>query len=860
MFLLCPERKEKGMKAIRLKTEYLYEPCGLGIKKPRLLWNCTGGSVQTAYEISCSVNGTVYTSGKVQSSDMFHDFRETELQSRDSVIWKVRLWDENGRDGGWSETASFEMGLLEEKDWKAVWISGDYKAKKKNHYPIDCFRKTFECHDMVKARAYVAACGIYDIRINGKRITDTVLNSGATDFRKRVQAQTYDVTPCLNDGENVIEAELAGGWFKSYVLSSGAALKNNYNPKLIFQLEMESSNGEKQEVLSNSTWAWCNNGPVRFAENKAGEVIDASMTADYSGNARETTHAVARIPSDNVSMKRHEVFVPELIVTKQGKRVLDFGQNIAGFLRFDINGHKGDRMTCLFGELMENGEFTQRNIDPDKSHAAPFQKLEYIFREGANHYETRFAIFGFQYVLVDTDLEIDPEDFRAIAVYSDLENTLKFSCDNELLNRFAECTRWSAKNNSADLPTDCPTRERVGWTGDAQIFCNTASYLFDYAAFGRKYIRDIIDSQHVNGSYTQSAPRCSMAKFMDILDASAGWADAGILIPYRLWKKYGDERFIRESYSSMKRYGEFLIRKCGRKRLFDRRPDISRDAQKYVVATGLSYGEWLEPTDLVPFDVKDVGKPHIEENTAYVAYSLRLLSEMAEHLGYGKDAERFRKYEKGCTEAYRELVRLPQHSLDTDRQAKLVRPLYMGLLDEETEQKAEQRLIQALEHYGWRVGTGFLSTPFLLPVLEKINAEYAYKLLENTRIPGWLAMPANGATTIWEKWEGNTEENPESLDHYSKGAVLEWVFSGMCGIRVVGNNRFHIEPVWGGKIREASLKYLSVYGKVESSWKRVNGDVICSFVIPANTVAEVVLNRETHILQAGSYSFTVKDN
>lgn len=587
-------------------------------------------------------------------------------------------------------------------------------------------------------------------------------------------------------------------------------------------------------------------------------MVDARMEPGYGGKARRAAHPVPRVASDNVAMQECERLRPTLVRTPSGKTVLDFGQNIAGFLGFDLEAKSGDKLTLYMGEWLERGEFTQRNIDPNKK-GRPFQKIEYICKEGRNRYKTRFAIFGFQYVLVETDLAVRPEEFEAIAVWSKMEDALEFHSDHELLNQLVECTRWSARNNSADVPTDCPTRERVGWSGDAQIFYNTAAYLFDYAAFGRKYVRDLRDAQHGNGSYTQAAPRCAMAGYMDILDSSAGWADAGVLIPYRMWKRYGDERILREHYESMKHYGSFLIGKCGKKRWLDKKINVSAKAAKYLVATGLSYGEWLEPKEAVEFSVNDIAKPHVEENTAYTAYVLKHLAEIARYLGHEEDAKRFHKYEKGCTLAYRELVALPEFSLDTDRQAKLVRPLYMNLLDEKTRAWAKERLVAALDAFGWRVGTGFLSTPFLLFVLQEIDAEKAYRLLENKRLPGWLAMPKNGATTIWENWEGTCEENPVSLDHYSKGAVCEWIFSELCGVHVAGENRFLIKPCVGGSLGFAALRYQSIYGEVYSGWRRENGTCTYTVKVPANTTAKLVLPDGERELRAGEHVFVISE-
>ena len=851
------------MIATDLRTEYLKNPLGLGTAAPRLYWRCAGDISQTAYEIRGEVDGVPFDSGKIESASMTHIPLPAQLSSRSSVQWQVRLWNETDTPGAWSTMAYFEMGLLNPADWQAKWITAAVQPKKNEDAPVDCFRRIFTCTKPTKARLYATACGIYELHLNGKRIGNALLTPGATDVNKRVQYQTYDVTELLRDGENVLTAELAPGWLYSHKQAGNIDYTFGKERKLLIQLEIVEQTGTFKTIVTDSDWDWSNDGPVTFADNKGGEVIDAEKTPSYSQKAKVTSHKVVPSASDNVLMQEQECFPAKMIHTLAGKTVLDFGQNIAGIVEFTLTAKAGQTVTLSMGEFLQNGEFTQDNVNPkmvgSKGSVDPFQKIVYRCREGENHYKTRFAIFGFQYVLVETDVPFSAEDFTAIAVYSDMEDCLKFDSSHELLNRFVECTRWSGKNNSADVPTDCPQRERAGWTGDAQIFYNTACYFFDYAAFGRKYIRDMMDAQWEDGSFTQMAPRPNMGFYMRMLDGSVGWADAGVYIPYRMWKMYGDERIIAENFDAMAKYAEFMLSRCGKAKLCAKKPAISKTNLKYLVMSGMSYGEWIEPKELVEFDVKEIAKPHIEESTAYTAWTMRCMAEIAEHLGKTAQARRWREYEQGCTRAYRELVALPEYSLDTNRQAKLVRPLYLQLLDAKQTVYAQERLLKALDFFHWRVGTGFLSTPFILFVLEKINPAYAYKLLENEEIPGWLSMPKNGATTIWESWEGVKAETVESLNHYSKGAVCEWVFSRMCGVRICGENKFEIAPLPGGSLTYAALEWKTLYGTVVSRWQRTDEATTYHIEIPANTHAHLTLPGIEQELDAGSYDFAVEN-
>ena len=851
------------MKAINLKTEYLINPIGMDIRHPRLIWNCEGGTKQTAYRIVAKTDGQiVWDSGKV-SSDRMHADYPNHLASRQRVEWNVTLWDETDREGEPSETAFFETGLLSASDFRAKWISGNYRVNKKKRYPVDCFKKEFSAHNVAKARLYITACGLYEALVNGKRVGNFVLAPGHTDYTKRIQLQTYDITELLENGENVITVELADGWYRG---SCGAwGLRNQYGTqtKLYAQLEITDKSGNKAVIGTDKTWAWSNDGAIRFADNKDGEIIEAWREPSYGGFANETKCDVTPVSSNNVPVTEHERFsVQKVITTPGGAKVLDFGQNIAGYIVFSVNAKKGQKIKLRFGEMFdENGEFTQKNFqcaNKKRTRVTPRQQIEYYCKGGLNEYKTKFAIFGFQYVLIESDVEWKPEDFTAVAVYSDMEETLSFDSSNELLNRLVEATRWSAKNNHADVPTDCPTRERHGWTGDAQIFCNTASYLFNFAPFARKYVSDMIDGQRKNGKFRQITPKGGIDFYMDFMDGSAGWSDAGVLIPYRIYKRYGDQKILENSYDAMKKYADFKIKTLGKWYPTAIKTGIDRNYKKYISNYGQSYGEWAEPTEVHITGFRDFACPHPEETTAYIVYMLETMAEIAGVLGKQDDKKRFSEYAEKAKTGYGKLIECPEFTLDTDRQAKLVRPLYMGLLDEKQTEFAKKRLITALERYDWRLGTGFLSTPFILYVLEKIDVEYAYRLLENEQMPGWLFMPKMNANTIWESWEGTQAQGGiASLDHYSKGAVLEWVVSEMCGIQVSGENEFTIAPKAGGHFTFAKCEYQSVYGKVKSDWRRENGKTVYTISVPANTTAKVILPDGEKTLTAGEYEFTV---
>ena len=844
------------MRATHLQVEYLTEPLGLGNPKPRFYWNCEGGMTQTAYQIICTRAGKiVWDSGKVESSSMTHiAYDGLDLHSRDIVAWSVQLWDENGEPGEKSESR-FELGLLEESDWTAKWISGDYKPDPKRRYPADCFKKDFPAKDVVKARLYATARGVYDVTVNGRRIEDFILAPGSTDYRKRIQVQTYDVTEYIKE-KNTIELRLADGWFRGSVAAYGVTNVFGIQTSILAQLELTHADGTVETITTDESWAWSNDGPIRFADLKDGEVYNAAMLPSYGGKARVVTapKGVTLCASDNVAVMEHERFTPSLLPGK----VLDFGQNIAGYLSFRIKGKKGQRIRIVCTELYDAKEQTViRNAAETKPAAGwtqqklikklmtqkvsgasvetPLQEILFTCSGGEDLYKTSFAVFGFRYAQIIGDVEIDPADFTAIAVYSDLEQTGDFSCSDERVNQLVKNTRWSMKGNFLDVPTDCPTRERLGWTGDAQVFFHTGAYFMNTAPFFRKWLLDMEDGQYKNGLIPAVLPLNGVEMMYKATGSSVGWADAIYLVPYRYYQRFGDKELLRSCWPMMKKYADYLLKNREKDGHYEK---------------GVHLGEWLEPLE---FRDKAYGAKakHPEECTAYLYFTMTIMAEIASLLGEACD-----EYLKAAGEAKEAYAKYAE--LDTDRQAKLVRPLALELLDGEEKKKAQARLVKAVERFNYRVGTGFLSTPFLLGELTKAGAnENAYQVLLNPEKPGWLHEVLQGATTVWETWEGYTGKgNSGSLNHYSPGAVCQWLFDTCAGIREEGENHFVIAPVPGGVLTHAEANYRSLYGEVKSRWSKTENGIQYSITIPSNCTAEIRLaDGRTENVTAGKYQF-----
>ena len=843
------------MKAIRLRTDYLKEPLGLGNPKPRFYWNCEGGVKQTAYQIVAKVGDeTVWNSGKVQSSSMTHIcYAGRELKSRERVTWAIKLWDENDV-GGEVCSSWFELGLLNPSDWKAKWITGDYKPDRKWRCSVDCFRKIFSAKKKVaNARLYASARGVYDVIINGHRVEDFVLAPGMTDYRKRIQYQTYDVTSLLKEG-NTIELRLADGWFRGSSAAYGVTNVYGTQTSVIAQLEITYVDGSRETVCTNELWSWSNDGPIRFADPKDGEIVDSRMKPSYCARAvvADAPKNVPLIASGNVPVREKERFEAKQLPGN----VLDFGQNIAGYLEFTVRGKPGQVLKIRCGEILdENGNVDLSGIQESRpvkgwsqmglikklmtgtvdgeAVGTPLQEIVFTCSGGEDHYKTSFAVFGFRYVQIKTKVAIDPADFAAIAVYSDMEQTGDFTCSNELVNKLLQNTRWSMKGNYLDLPTDCPTRERLGWTGDAQIFFDTGAYLMDTAAFFRKWLIDMEDAQYKDGLLPAVLPYQGVEMMYKATGVSVGWADAVYLIPYRYYKRFGDKNMLERSWPMMKKYADYVMSHLGHS---DKKEAKANPYNAYTYEKGMHLGEWLEPAEFQEKISAGKQPKHPEEATAYLHLTMKTMAEIADILGKAEDKSVFLRIAVGSKKAYDHLI-VKAGLLDTDRQAKLVRPLALGLLDGDTKKQAQERLVKAVENFNYCVGTGFLSTVFLLPMLtEAGEVETAYKMLENTQKPSWLGEVVDGATTVWENWDGTASRN-----HYSPGAVCQWLFDTVAGIQVSGENSFRIVPVPGGALTYAKASYQSPYGVVESSWEKTCDGVKYMVTIPANTTAEVLL-------------------
>ena len=847
------------MKAVNLKTEHMENPLGIDVAKPYLSWTCQGGKRQSAYEIEAiSGKSTVWKSGKVYTNQM-HAIYGSVPKSRQNVIWKVRLWDEKEEAGEWSEPAVFEMGLLEESDFHAKWINPELECDPAVHKPASYLRTSFEADQVSDARLYITCHGLYEAYLNGERVGSFVLAPGTSSYDKSLAYQTYDVTPLIKKGKNEVMVILGDGWYRSCSGVDGDRNLYGEDVALYFQLEAEG----QVICISNENWTASQNGPLRENDMQQGETYDAMLEeiTEFHPVKTEAFGLKNLVCSNSLPIAERERFEGKIIQTPNGETVIDYGQNLAGYVEFTVWAHEGDKIVLTHGETLdENGNFTAENFQDRKRHkeGGPEQRVTYICKEGENHYKSRFTIWGFRYAKVETEIDLAEARFTSIAVYSDMEQTGTFECSDIYVNQLVQNSIWSQKSNFCDVPTDCPTRERAAWTGDMGVFAETGLFLEDCYPVIRKWLGECRLNQYEDGKVANIAPKNNKPSFFSgMLAGSVGWGDASIIVPYVMYKWTGDIRILEENYEMMQKWYQFLENRAKQKPLNPIKRLKKNPYRNYTIETGVDYGEWCEP------DVEStmaMRTPQEKVSTAYFAYSGKLLSEIAGILGKNVDEENYRQIAENAKKAFR-YIATEDGKINSVRQAEYVRAIAFDLLNQEEKAQAAAELDQLVINDGYHLNTGFLSTPSLCPILAEYGyLETAYKLLLQDTMPSWLYAVKKGATTIWETWDGIDENGKPkaSLNHYSYGAVCGWLFQGVCGIHLEGN-KITIRPMPYRLLQYAKASYRSPVGEIASGWKYEGDKLIFDVEIPPNTEAEVILPDEsTRILEPGKHKFSVK--
>ncbi len=853
----------------QLRCEYLENPIGIDVLAPRLSWQLKAAPdakniMQSAYRIQVALSTgdfdkkskLIWDSGKVDSSQSLHvAYKGRSAKSRERFYWRVKVWDNNGHESAWSETAFWEMGLLSEKEWTAKWIEPELEEDKKANNPAPMLRTEFKLKkNIVSARLYITSHGLYQAHFNGKLLSDHLFTPGWTSFNKRLQYQTYDVTSLLQKGKNAVGVHLGDGWYRGEF-----GWENNWNIygdhlALLFQLEVIYKNGKKEKIISNKSWK-SSTGPVRMSSLYDGEVYDANLEKgawtsstfnDQSwGSVREVDHSKRiLIAPQGVPVKRIETIKPKkMMLTPKGEKVIDMGQNMVGRIRFKLKGNKGDTITIYHAEVLDkDGNFYTENLRNAD------QKIQYIFKgEGIETYEPFFTFQGFQYIKIDGYKgEFSKDNFEGIVIHSDMESSGHFECSNPLINQLQSNIRWGQKGNFLDVPTDCPQRdERMGWTGDAQAFAPTACFNYNTAAFYTKWLGDFRMDQKENGSIPWVIP--------DVLrkGGAIGWADAATIIPWTMYEKYGDKKILEVQYENMTKWVDFLDSLAG---------------NNHLVQDGFHFGDWLffiHPSD---WNAKP-GHTDIDLlGTAFLAYSSELVAKSALILEKERDAKKYFDLRNATKAAFQNEFITNSGRLSSHSQTGYTLALAFDLFKPEHKEAAVNYLVQDITKRGFHLATGFLGTPHLNHVLsENGHLDIAYKLLLRKEYPSWLYPVTKGATTIWERWDGIKPDGSfqlvkmNSFNHYAYGAIGDWIYSTITGIKhdenAPGYKHIIIQPQPHKGLIYASAYYDSLYGRIASSWKLGEETISISITIPPNTKATVKLPQKDEFLDIGSGTY-----
>ena len=800
--------------------------------------------------------------------------------SRAHGHWRVRLWDEKDQPGPWKEM-SFETGLMT-TDWQGQWVDpepgsldipgndainllarSNWERKQAEkvaagkgsaepyqfHRPASYLKRTFTA-PAGNARLYITAKGLYVAWLNGKRVGDMVLAPGSFTGNKHLGAQTYDVTTFLKDGENELLVTLGDGWHRSTSGVNGDRNLFGDTLGLLFQLEVDGVPICVSDGLMQATQA----GPIRQNDMQQGEVYDARREGVLTGwhSVKTIANTLPITGMNTVPIRENEAFIGKQIQTPNGEKVLDFGQNIAGYVEMTLTAHEGQKVRLTCGETLDEcGNFTQENFQDRSRHqeGGTFQLLELICKEGVNHWKPSFTIMGFRYAKVETDADLADAVFTAHAIYSEMEVTGEFICGREDVNQLVQNSIWSQKGNFCDVPTDCPTRERAGWTGDMGIFIETGLTLMDCYPVVEKWLRECRMNQYPDGRMANIAPPNGRPSPMTpMLCMSAGWGDAAILVPYAMYQRTGDRRILADNYEMMQRWYLFLLGRA------QQTTPEQQDGEyaKYTVLNGMDYGEWCEP-GITPMQA--MMNPRKSVGTAYLAYSGHLLASIAEILSRTEDADKYREIAQKATKAYRAAF-TQDGIIQSERQCEYVRAIKFSLLGEEECKAAADTLARMVAENEYHLNTGFLSTPFLCDVLARYgHIDTAYKLLLQEDAPSWLYEVQKGATTMWETWTGIDKQGKphNSLNHYSYGAICDWLFGGVCGIRLT-EGKLSITPTPNKALEHAKAVYDSPAGRIESGWRYVDNKVEYEFTVPCNMTAAVNLPDGRHLtLQPGKH-------
>ena len=874
--ILAPVTLLAQLTVTGLRVEYLTNPLGIDVVQPRLSWRIASArrnTMQAAYQIQVAGSETslagranlLWDSGKVISdTSVFVEYRGPAAVSRTRYYWRVRVWDTNGSASPWSAAAFWETGLLQPADWTAQWIGPPPTAADSLPSPSPLLRRPFRVPDRVRsARLYVTSLGLYEVYLNGQRVGDELFTPGWTSYRRRLQYQTYDVTQLVRPGANVVGAMLGDGWYRGQLGFFGQ--RNLYGRRLGLraQLEIRYESGRAERIVSDTGWK-TTTGPVLTSDIYGGETYDARRELSGWASAPFDDHGwvpialvdpppAALVASLSPPVRRVRELRPVSIRrAPSGEMLFDLGQNFTGWARLNVSGSPGTTVTLRFGEVLDRAG----NLYTANLRAAAQTDRYTLSGKSREVYEPHFTFHGFRYVAVQgLPAPADSTTITGIAVSSDLAQTGSFVTSDSLLNQLQRNIVWGQRSNFLDVPTDCPQRdERLGWTGDAQVFARTAAFNMDVNGFFAKWLGDVAADQDASGSVPWVIPNPLGGDSVRFA-GTAGWSDVAVIIPWTMYLTYGDRRLLERQYPSMRAWVDYARRRAG--------PDL-------IWRPGWQFGDWLAlHSDDPSYPGATTGTDLIA--TAFLAHSTDLVARTASVLGRTEEASTYRARFQTIRDAFRREFVSSTGRVGENTQTAYALAIAFDLLPDSLVSTAAERLARDVVSRGHHLTTGFLGTPYLLHVLNATgHLGDAFALLTQRTYPSWLYPITRGATTMWERWDGirpdSSFEDPgmNSFNHYAFGAVGDWMYQNIGGIDLdpaaPGYRHSHIAPRPGAGLTSASASLETAYGTLQSAWKLDGERFTLEIAVPANTTAAVTLwNARLDQVREGGAGLTARE-
>lgn len=831
-----------------LRCEGVEQPEQIDSAAPRFSWQLgteQRAVRQTAYQLRVTETdgsgrafGPAFETARIESAESQWVVPPgLTLKPRSTYAWQVRVWDNHGRASDWSEPRRFGTGLLGGR-WPADWIGDGRSLPVFQTAPARHFRKGFRVEQRpVRARLFVSAMGLVEPWLNGRPVTHDLFIPGWPDYRRRLFYAAFDVTPLLQEGDNTLGLILGDGWYSGTMIP-----RHQYGPEARVSafLDLTDAAGNTTTLTTSDGWHWTDAGPITMNSIYDGEHYDArrelpgwcapGATAAESWQpvtVRAGRHTPAAFTGRISPPVRRTGTIKPVAVRNPapGVHIYDLGQNMVGWVRLRVRAEAGREVRLRFTEMLNaDGSLHTENLRAAKATA------RYTTKGGeTEEWEPRFTYFGFRYVELTGLDQPAPDAIEGVVVHSDLPQGGRFECSDPLLNQLWRNTLWSQKGNFLELPTDCPQRdERSGWTGDAQVFAPTALYNMEAGAFFRQWLYSLRDGlrDDPNGGFPDVAPYTGFGF------GSAGWAEAGMIIPWTVWLHTGDRRVLAENLPAIQHALELMAAQA---------PDGLRICPS-------SWGDWLAP------GFERYKSPPRQDliATAYYAHAADIAARIAEALDRPDLAAANRALRDQARAAYQRTYIAADGRVADDVQTSYLLTLAFDLAPPDQRPQLATHLLRTIAEKDHHLATGFLGTPLLTPVLTSLGrADVAYKVLQQTTYPGWLFTVKNGATTIWERWDSWTPEsgfnkhNMNSFNHYAYGSVVGWFYSDIAGLQPLpeapGWKRFRIAPVPGGGLTSASATVETPYGPAASAWQIVEGRMRLTVTIPANTSAEIVL-------------------